>query len=235
MNTAIKSVAFALGGSTLFVGSMVGFARMQGAEWHELPLLGRAFPSPPAQETSPVAPIQSPEPTTPTPPKLEARTAQLGVLDVFRIESPWTAAEIDQFVSEMKARKLELEQRLQALDAREQKLDHRSKLLDEQYAVLKDLRAELERWKAELEQRAAEIENAKQAKDSRDEAGWAQLAKLFEKGDPAELSTRLRSYSPPEAAKILARLKPARAQELLNGLSGAEWKEYADAYRQGAK
>ena len=235
MKQLIKSIGMAVGGAGLFLGAMVGFARMQGVAWHELPIVGSAFPVPPKIELRPEQPLPQAAATKAAPPKLEAQTASLGVLDVFRIDSPWTAAQIDELVNDLKTSKLDLEKRLADAADREAKLDARAIMLDEQYTVLKDLRREMERWKSELELQAAELESSKKAKTARDDLGWDQVAKLFEKGDAAELSARLKTYAPEEAAKILAKLKPTRAQEILNSLNGDEWKEFAEAYRLHTK
>ncbi len=235
MNPVIKIAAMVVGGAGLFLGSLVGFSRMNGVPWHKVPLVGSAFPPPPEIEQPPQEPSVAPAPTPVVPPKLEAQTAGLGVLDVFRLDAPWNATQIEELVTDLKASKLELDKRLADIEKREAKLDARATLLDEQYAVVKGLRAELDRWKGELELQAAELENAKRQKNARDQAGWEQVAKLFEKGDATELGARLKTYEAQDAAKILAKLKPARAQEILNTLSGEEWKDFAEAYRLSVK
>ena len=54
-------------------------------------------------------------------------------------------------------------------------------------------------------------------------------------GETEVLIQRLAGFSPEESAKILIRLTPARAKELLDALPNARWREFAEAYARAAQ
>jgi hypothetical protein len=56
------------------------------------------------------------------------------------------------------------------------------------------------------------------------------MGPFFAEGDISDLAKRLVGYEAPAAAKILAKLSPERARELLDALPTAKWREYAEAY-----
>jgi len=226
MKKLLVPAALLVGAAALFTVAFLGFAWMRADGPHQLPLIGGFFPEPEAGlEDEPelvVAPRPRPE---------AAEQAGLGLLDVFRIDSPIAKEELATLASTLKTR-------LAALDAREAELGHaearlaeRSALLDEQLATINDLRTELERWQTELEARAAEVRRDEAAAAERDGESWSKLSKLFEKGDAASLAAKLGGYAPEQAAKVLVGLKPDRARELLEKLGGENWKDYWDAYR----
>jgi flagellar motility protein MotE (MotC chaperone) len=225
MKKIVKLSLIVSGVALGFGAAFAGFARLQGAAWHEIPLAGKLFPAPPAPEEGEVATLEAPK-ATPG----EARAA-LAVFDLFRVESPFSTREIQGLVDELKRRARELDQRDAALDERERRAGERSAFLDEQYAALARLRSGLESWEGELAQRAAEVEHKEKVRADEEGQSWVRLAKIFEEGEPEELGRRLESYSPEEAARILHNLKPVRAKQLLDSISGARWKEYAEAYR----
>ena len=117
------------------------------------------------------------------------------------------------------------------LDDREERLEERALFLDEQFGSLAELRTSLERWQLELEGRQAEVERDESARAESEAESWTRLAKLFEKGDAPSLARKLEAWSPQEAAQVLRHLKPDRARDLLEGLSGESWKDYWEAYR----
>lgn len=224
MNKIVKLSLIGLGASAGFLGAFVGFSRALGAPWHEIAVVGSLFPEPPPEEDGdePVVIIKKEQPLRP---------AGIGVLDVFQIDSPYTTSELDQLVQTLENKLAEVDQRLIDVSEREQRSEDRATFLDEQYATLNKLRTGLETWENELRQREVEVERDEAARAAREAESWARLAKLFEKGEPADQSQRLMSYTPEEAAEILFRLKPTRAQELLDQLQGDSWKQYAEAYR----
>jgi hypothetical protein len=232
MNPLLKKAAFALGGALLFATLFVVFSLVMGVPRHELAVVGSLFPSPEEAEDGGQATEAASDPRpVQRPPRPGAATAGLGVLDVFRLEAPFSTQELEKLVAELKTRRRELERRLEELDQREQRIVERSQFLDEQYQTLQTLRSGLEEWEAELEQRQIEVERDEAAERQREDEGWAQLARVFSEGDASEQGTKLTSYTPQEAARILHALKPARAKELLDALTGQQWKEYAEAYR----
>ena len=226
MKKLLRIAALTAGALTLFSVAFLAFAWSRAAGPHELPVVGTLFPEPVAE--------QGQEPLVVAPPVQRpiASQAGLGLLDVFRVDSPLDKNALATLASDLKAR-------LNALDAREaeqalaeQRLAERAQFLDEQLATINSLRTELERWQTELEQRQAEVLRDEGAKAERDAASWERMAKLFEKGEAPALAAKLGGYPPAEAALILRQLKPERARELLEGLGGESWKDYWDAYRQ---
>lgn len=226
MNKTLKLALIGAGAALGFAGAFVGFSRMLGAGWHEIAVVGALFPEPPAPEDE-----REHEPAVIIRHEPAARPAGIGVLDIFQLESPFTASELEELAGMLETKLAEVDQRLQEVAEREQRADDRSAFLDEQYATLNTLRTGLETWENDLRQRELDVERDEAARAEREAESWTRLAKLFEKGDAAEQSQRLLSYTPEEAASILFRLKPTRAQELLDQLEGDAWKQYAEAYR----
>ena len=222
-------IALIAGGSLgAFVIAFTGFSLMLGTPPHEIAVMGSLFPTPTVEdeaETS-VARVSEEEP-----PRPRVRNAGLGVLDVFRIDSPYSTSELDRLVKDVKRKLGELDQRHRESERREGELDERASFLDDQYATLQELRSGFESWEGELNLRQAEVERDESAREAREDASWRRLSKLFEKGDSREQASRLKGYEPEDAALILSQLKPARAQELLDGLPEADWQDYAEAYR----
>jgi flagellar motility protein MotE (MotC chaperone) len=227
MNKPLKLCAIGAGGLLGFGGAFVGFSRMLGADWHEIAVVGSLFPAPSADGHAEEA--REPEVIVKQAPA--QRPASIGVLDIFQVESPFSSTELEELAQTLEHKLDELDLRLEEVAEREQRAEDRSAFLDEQYATLSQLRTGLETWENELRQREVEVERDEAARAALEAESWARLAKLFEKGDAGEQSQRLLSYSPDEAASILLRLKPARAQELLDELEGEAWKAYAEAYR----
>ena len=229
MNKPAKIALIASGSLGAFVIAFVGFSLMLGTPPHEIRVIGALFPGPAMDEQETVAAItKGPKDQ---PPRPRVRNAGLGVLDVFRIDSPYSTSELDRLVKDVKRKLGELDQRLRESGERGEELDERASFLDDQYKTLQELRAGLEEWEAELDLRQAEVERDETARKAREEASWKRLSKLFEKGDAREQAGRLKGYGPEDAALILGQLKPVRAQELLEGLSEADWQDYAEAYR----
>jgi hypothetical protein len=210
-----------------FTLAYVAFALVLGAQPHQIPVAGALFPAPPDEQASsspPPAPGPSPRPE-------KVQKAELGLLDVFQVPSPYSSSELERLVDELELKRRELDQRLDELAEREKRASERAEFLDEQYAELQRLRIGLEQWENELEQRQAEVERDEAAKAERDAESWTKLGKLFADGDAAESGKRLVGYGAQDAAKILHTLKPSRAKELLDALPAERWKEFAEAYR----
>jgi flagellar motility protein MotE (MotC chaperone) len=228
MNNILKIGLLSAGGSLGFVGAFSGFSLALGARPHEIAMIGSLFSTPPEeaveQVEAPPKPIEAVE-------RRPARAAGIGVLDVFQIASPYSSGELSELAESLERKLGEVDGRLAALDERERRADDREQFLGEQYATLAKLRTGLETLGDELDQRESEIERDEAARDARATESWSRLAQLFQKGDAASQSARLRTYTPSEAAEILHQLKPARAQELLDALTGDAWKDYAEAYR----
>ncbi|HVS18008.1 MAG TPA: hypothetical protein VMT18_05360 [Planctomycetota bacterium] len=224
MKKLLVPAALLAGAAALFTAAFLGFAWLRADGPHQLPVIGGLFP----------APAVEPEPeriATPRPRIEAAEQAGLGLLDVFRIDSPIAKEELATLASTLKTRLAALDERAAELARAEARLAERSALLDEQMATINDLRTELERWQTELEARAAVVRRDEDAAGARDAESWSKLSKLFEKGDAASLAAKLGGYPPDDAARVLVGLKPDRARELLEKLGGESWKDYWDAYR----
>lgn len=226
MKKLLVPAGLLVGAAVLFAVAFLGFAWMRADGPHQLPVIGGLFDEPedeaedqPALAAAPREPMRDPE------------RAGLGLLDVFRIDSPIGKDELNTLVSTLKARLVALDAREAELDREETRLAERAALLDDQMTTIGELRTELERWQTELEARAAEVRRDESAAAERDAESWSKLSKLFEKGDAASLSTKLAGYTPEEAAHILVGLKPDRARELLEKLGGEDWKDYWESYR----
>jgi hypothetical protein len=230
MKKLLKPAAFALAGVLLFALAFLGFAWVRVESPHELPLVGGLFPQPAAESEPATAAAPANHAASPAGPV--SNRAGLGLLDVFRIDSPLDAGELAALAGELKARLAALESREAQQAEREARLAERALFLDEQFAMINGLRTELERWQTELEQRQAAIGRDESAQAERDAESWTRMAKLFEKGEARSLAKKLEAYPPDQAARILSQLKPDRARELLEGLGGEAWKDYWEAYRR---
>lgn len=229
MKKGLKIGLIAGGGLLAFSFAYVTFALVLGVQPHEIPLVGKAFPAPVEPEK---AKDETPTPAAaPNAPKTAPQTASVGLLDVFQVESPYTAKELETLVADLKRKSKEFDQRMLELGERERRAAERSEFLDEQYAQLQRLRTGLEEWENELEQRQAEVQRNEKARAEREAESWAKLGKLFAEGDPADQGKKLAAYTPEQAARILVTMKPARAKELLDNVGADKWKEFADAYR----
>ena len=228
MNKPAKIALIATGSLGAFAIAFTGFSLMLGTQPHEIAVMGSLFPTPELEEDAPTEVAQKP---TEQPPRPRVRNAGVGVLDVFRIDSPYTTAELDRLAKDVKRKRSELDDRLREAGEREQELDQRASFLDDQYTTLQELRTGLETWETELDQRQAEVERDEAARNELEDQSWTRLSKLFEKGSAAEQASRLSAYEPEDAALILIKLKPTRAQELLEGLPEGDWQPYAEAYR----
>lgn len=229
MNKGLKIGLIAGGGLLAFSFAYVTFALVLGVQPHEIPLVGKVFPAPAEpekakEETATTA-------AAPSEPKPTAQTASVGLLDVFQVESPYSAKELETLVADLKRKSKEFDQRMLELGERERRAAERSEFLDEQYAQLQRLRTGLEEWENELEQRQAEVQRNEKARAEREAESWAKLGKLFAEGDAADQGKKLANYTPEQAARILVTMKPARAKELLDNVGADKWKEFADAYR----
>lgn len=213
------------GGAALFVAAFVGFASSFGARWSDW-MPERATGS------DATTAVGAPQARTPEPAKTpEPRTASAGVLDLFQIDSPYSADELRALADELRDKKRELDRRLTHLGEREQRVEEREGRVAEQFAELAKLREGLDAWQSELATRGLELGSKEQDSARRDSESWTRLAKLLEDGDATELAEKLAQYAPEEAARVLHALKPARAKELLDALDLERWKAFAEAYR----
>lgn len=218
----------AVGGCSLFIVALLGFARMSGADLSEMAVVGKFFVEEPlAEETD--APVAVSE-EDPVYTKNQVVDANVGILSAYSLDPPLTATELQTLAVELKTAKLEYEERLRELDEREERLVEREDLVGHQFETLEELRAELDRLEAELSLRMAELERDETAVHQGKTAQWAEISRLFATGDAEEMRTRLLQYDEGEAAEILSQLDPERAAALLNALPEDRWKAYVDAF-----
>jgi len=249
-----------LGSAALFAVSFLGFAKLNGVPLNELPLVGGAFPALPEDQSParldpvrPVAPGPGPaaEPELPEadkPAEDHAAAAQheapahgpaaakpveanAGIFDLIDVDGLYTQDELRALGDSLRAKNREAEQRNAELNRHEELLADRLAALDERRRTLDDFAKQLDGRERELAAREAEAKNSAGADGSG--AGIASpsdLAEFFVDGELDVLSKRLASFTPEESAKILVRLEPARAKELLEALPTASWRAFAEAY-----
>lgn len=229
MNKSIEILVMSLGGFSLFIVALLGFAAMSGAPMSKVPVVGKFFQADkhePQEENTPV----SEDPESPVYSESQVVEANVGMLSAYALQPPFTAEALGALASDLKAAKLAFEERLVVVDQREEELDVREELLTEQFLTLEEMRAELDRYEAKLSMQASEVERDLVAKDSEASAQWREVSRLFALGDAEEMTARLQQFGPDEAAQILANLDQERAAELLNALTEDVWKDYVDAY-----
>jgi flagellar motility protein MotE (MotC chaperone) len=229
MNRLLEILAMALGGCSLFAVCFLGFASMAGVPMHEVAVIGRFFPEPPAppeeRATLEVEPAQG----APLEDQ-DVLSASLGALGAWSLTPPFTAQELKGLADELKLKRLQLEQGIRDQNERRQELDAREAMLLEQFKALEDLRARLEAFEQELLLRSEEVARDEAAVGEQDDRKWKKLADLFGGLDSEEAGKKLIAYPPAEATKILLRLDQDQALEILNTLTGDRYLEYAEAW-----
>lgn len=247
-----------LGGAALFAVSFLGFARLNGVPLNELPLVGGMFPELPehADQAQPdAAHADKPDSSHTTKPELpealkptedhaatahpdapdhgpaaaKPAEAHAGIFDLIDVDGLYTQDELRALGDSLRAKNREAEQRSAELDRREELLADRLTALDERRRTLDEFAKKLDEREREIAAREAEVKSSG-GTDGGAEASPADLAEFFADGELDVLSKRLAGFTPEEAAKILSRLEPARAKELLEALPTASWRAFAEAY-----
>ncbi len=233
MNRSIEIAVTAVGGLCLFVVAFLGFAKMSGVPMSKVAVLGQLFEAATSKEPENVAPEVSVDPPRAT--SKQVIEASLGVLDAYAFEPPYSAEELHSLALDLKAAKLQYEERLRSVAAREVDVLGREELLGHQLETLEELRAELDRYEATLALRTAELLRDQGASTGDSPAQWAEIARIFEGGPADIMKDRLLEFGAEDAAKILGELDVEQAAKLLNALPAERWKEYVDAYSRVAK
>jgi flagellar motility protein MotE (MotC chaperone) len=244
MKPMLAHTLLALGGTTLFVGSFVGFAVMSGTPVHEIAVL-KNFVRPP-KETKPAQTPSSDDPqhesarndaasehadTKPAKSDKEVLAGSVGVLGSFLLPSPFTTTELASLQAQLQANREDLQKRLSNIEAREGELDEWEHALDQRMKELATARTALDKRELDLKLSVDEIERDKSAKGAREKESWKEIAKFFATGDPSELALKLAEFSPKEAVHILRALDDERASELVNALPTEKYHVYLEAYR----
>ncbi len=242
MNRIIEIAALLLGGVSFFAVCFVGFAAISGTPLNEVALIGELVDAPEeggeplAHEGEPGEPQAHKVAEPPKEPE-HARVVQssLGMLSTWSLPSPFASEELQELVDEIKAERLELDQREAQLALRESEIQEHEGLLAEKTATLGHLRKELETYEVSLTTREFEVRRLEGEADERAELRWTEVGGVFAALDPEQAGQRLAQYSPAEASRILRAMDEEKAVEILNQLQGDRWKEYLDAYTQASK
>lgn len=166
-----------------------------------------------------------------------AREAHAGIFDMLDADSLYTQDELRALANSLRARNREVEQRAQELDRREDLLTDRLTALDERRRTLDEFGKQLDAREREL--KAGEAEGKRDAqtgsKSADENPPAGDLSIFFGEGEVEVLVKRLAGFTAVETAKILIKLPPARAKELLDALPSARWRECAEAYSRAAQ
>ena len=260
MNKIAMISLSAVGSTALFAVSFIGFAKLNGVPLHSLPVIGGMFPAeeqepshgqdstplpaPPVDEHAPepahetnnhgTQPVAKPlEPTT------VARTepARAGIFDLLDADSLYSKDELKSLADSLRVKNREVDLRATELDRREDLLTDRLAALDERRRTMDEFAARLDAREREL--KAREAEAGRDAKTGAAAEGSslpaADLSEFFNDGETEVLVQRLAGFSPLEMARILIKLPPTRAKELLDALPSARWRECAEAYARAAQ
>lgn len=252
MNKVAKMSLAGAGALFLFSVAYVGFASMNGVPMHTLPVFGSLFPAPPSSEHAQDAHGAAASADVPEADHGEvaretgqtdggasetgesharsSRATQADLLGAFQFDSPYEADELRDLVATLERKNAELDRRLAELATKEELVDDRLEAIEDRQKALDTMKAELEELQAELAARAEELQEGAEQKADVERRSVQALGALFEDGEVDALASRLVSYGPKEAAKILATLTPDRAKELLDALPQPKWREFAEAY-----
>lgn len=242
MNKAAKFGALGAGAGTLFLGAMVGFGQMLGAEMSSMPVVGGLFAEPIEEESEDPDGSEGeegaeagndsgsnsrPDPSLPATPQYRSAST---LLDRFVSPSPFE-------LEELEALEAELREQIDVLGARERALDERERVARDSEERIVEERAELDRYRFTLEELASEL-RLREAELDRDEAARAaemqdrdkKLGELLLNTDEDNALVILKSKGPDASARILATMAEEDAATLLELLTGDEWLLYSDAY-----
>jgi hypothetical protein len=149
----------------------------------------------------------------------------------------YTQDELRALAESLRQKNHEADQRGAELDRREDLLADRLTALDDRRRVLDEFAKQLDARDRELKARSAEVNRDSNSGNSADGKNLppADMSAFFADGDVEVLVQRLAGFSVEESARILVKLPPARALELLDAMPSARWREYAEAYARAAQ
>ena len=248
MNKAIEVGAMILGSASLLLVSFLGFAVMSGVPLHEVAVIGSLFEAP---ENPEGAMDPTPPPTTSVQPGAEgpasasrpnddpAVRGSLGLMAAYSQPSPYTQAELQELVDELKGQRARLEARELDLDDRERRLEEMEAGYESRIAALQELQGTLDAFQAELIRREVEIKAGEDAIDLANERATLELANVLEGFAVDKRVSLLTQYTPDEAAQIFVAMTEDTRQktfaELGNKLPAEQAKDYVEAYSKAAK
>jgi hypothetical protein len=235
MTKFIEVLAMVLGGSSLFAVCFLGFSVMSGRPIGQVPFFGNL-----AQSTVHVAPVTT-DPAAPRSPDktptVEPRTsnqvvhAGIGVMGAWNLPSPYSQIELRALADELKLKLTQLDAREAAAAERERQNEERTRELANQFEALERLRNGFESLEHELDLREQEVVRDEETADQRATLKWQEMGKVFADLDAEVAATRLISYEPTDAARILLGMDETTATSILNAIPD-RWKEYLDAYTE---
>jgi len=232
INKILEYVAFAVGGVSLFLASLLVFALAAGVPAHEVAVIGGLFPEPPPQAES----TEKAAGDAPARPKIQAKSLEdviastLSRLPAQTGASPYDASELETLVGDLKRLKLQYDTDLAALEKRESSTAERDAAIAEQAQLLQDLMAQLDQREGELALREEELKRDENVATENENARWASIAKVFASGDPKKYAARLSKYTPEEAAHILINLDEKKQTALLDLLPEAQFADFLSAF-----
>jgi len=240
MNKIIEIIAMAVGGLSLFLVALVGFASMSGRDVSRIAVIGKLFPTPPEEgapgETGEGAPSggETAEEASGSESLSDSAVieASLGVLSAWTLPSPYSTSELRVLSEEIKRKHGQLEERERTLNRRERAVSEDEHELEERLKTLEELRTHLESLQQELTDKELELQRQESSIEAGKDARWGQVALVIGGiEEPAAAARKLQEFPAEDAAKILRALgDDARASEILNQVDPARWKSYVDAY-----
>jgi hypothetical protein len=241
MNKLLELAAILLGGTSFFAVCFVGFSAISGTPLNEVPLVRSLVDSPePGEDEAHEAPTSEESGRHDAPPR-EPEIAEpspreeLALLATWSLPSPYSAEELGALSDQLKAQRLELDQREAQLALRESGLQEREEQLASESSTLTRMRKELEDYELELATREFEVRRLEQEAEEHRQEGFAQVGGVLSALETPQAGERLGKYTPEEAAQILRGIDEERAIEILNELQGDRWKAYVDAYSKARK
>jgi flagellar motility protein MotE (MotC chaperone) len=232
INKLLEYAAYAVGGVSLFLASLLVFALAAGVPAHDVALVGGFFPEPPAPQGT-----SNKEPgSEPARPKIQAKSLEdvvastLGRLPGQTVTSPFDDSELETLVGDLKRLKLQYERELESVTKRGAEISEREASLDERAGLLQDLMAQLDQREGELALREEEVQRDESVAEENDAARWVKIAKVFAEGDATKMAGRLKLYGPEDGARILSNLEEDQRKALLDALPDSDFLEFNNAY-----
>ncbi len=167
----------------------------------------------------------------------QPKEAHAGIFNLLDGDGLYTQDELRALADSLRAKNHEVDQRGAELDRREDLLADRLTALDERRRVMDEFAKQIDARERELKAREAEVNRDATSSDGKGGKPLppADLSNFFADGETEVLVQRLAGFTPEEGAKILIKLPPTRAKELLDGLPSARWREFAEAYARAAQ
>ena len=230
----VKYAAISLAAIVLFAASFFLFAILSGTPLDQLAVIGKYMAK--SQDESQVP--ADPETSVASELKEDRRPEEVVLssatspLQAFLLQSPFSTEELQQLQSELKSKITANAARQLDLNARQREIETREKHLEDRWSELEAIRNALNQRELELTQRGDEIDREARVAAETEEASWEGIASIFSEGKVKDLKDKLLAFPPEKAALIMKSLPESRAAELLQTLTGEDFRTYTDAYRK---